>query len=318
VTGTQQSFTYWVNNVTIDDLGQVIVIPPEVPEEEPAFVGEAPIVEVPFGEIEFAMWENEPPDLFPMDQLSNWGTSRKLFADALQTVANQLFEWWYNLDPNTTFIEDFDEWELQLGLPVGTGTRVPELRRAMIANRLYKGPYTTTRRLRIVELFVFGTQGSEIILSPEGVEFPTDGTGMVFHSATHAAIDSYQGLPLTPDGNAFTSEGLDLRVQFYVEELLPFTYDVFVASSLGVDTELLRRELTWWTPAGISFTISTDTGTVPPEEPPPVEPPVPPVIPPDHSYGAGAYGSGPYGGATGTTAGKYGEGAYGQGPYGGL
>lgn len=187
--------------------------------------------ETTYGDIEHDLIENEPPGLFPMGQYSLWGQMRKLFADALQVLADQLTQWYLNLDPSTVDLDDIPEWEEMLGIP-SDATKDLTHRRAFIMSRFQRGPFTRTRRRLIVESFIIATFGQAIEFDPTGVPFVTG--GIPFYSGSDSLVGTYN----------------------IVEDIPNFAYDVRILNTITVDEPGLTRELRRITPAGITFTIT--------------------------------------------------------------
>lgn len=185
-------------------------------------------------DIEQNFIENEPPGLFPMDQDSVWGQMRKLFADDMQSLADQLEQWWANLDPLQSDDADLTNWEEMLGIPWAANGRTSEQRKSFVVSRRVRGPFTNTRRNTIVESFIAATFNPPIEFTADGVSF---GTG----------VDS--GIP-------FGSELASLVGTYSIyQDVRNFLYKVWITSNAAVDIAGLQRELLRITPAGITFTI---------------------------------------------------------------
>jgi hypothetical protein len=88
-----------------------------------------------YGDIERDFIDNEPPGLFPGDQNSYWGQARKVFADSLQVLADQLSAWYDNLDPRTVDENDIGYWEEEYGIPVNPAGLSLEMRRGFLIIR---------------------------------------------------------------------------------------------------------------------------------------------------------------------------------------
>lgn len=202
-----------------------------------AHYGEVPEVhwllpaEGTYTDIEHDLIENEPPGLFPGDQNSNWGQTRKVFADYLQVLADKMGQWYTNLDPRTVDINDIGEWEDMVGVPRFAADRTLEQRRAFVMARFQRGPFTRTRRRLLVESFIAATFGVPIIFSTDGVAFTAG--GVPFFSGADSLVGTYR----------------------IVEDIPNFHYDVRILDTITVDEPGLTRELDRITPAGISFTI---------------------------------------------------------------
>ena len=188
-----------------------------------------------YGDIEHDFIENEPPGLFPTDQNSLWGQARKIFTDELQVVADKMAQWYLNLDPRTVHVDDMPEWEYMLNIPDSTG-KTDEARRAFILARRERGPFTRTRRRKIVESFITATFGVPIMFTPTGVPFTAG--GIPFFSGEDSLVGTYT----------------------IIENIPAYSYEVRVLDSLDIDVVGLQRELDRITPAVYSFTI-TETPT---------------------------------------------------------
>jgi hypothetical protein len=195
-----------------------------------------PGVEEPYGDIELDLIDNEPPGLFPADQLSVWGQVRKTWADYMQVnLSNPLDQWYLNLDPRTTSIDDMPEWEYELGIPASPAVAEAR-RRAFILMRLEKGPFTKARRRRVVEAFIEQTFGQATDFTLDGVPIGSPG------------ITLYSGLT-----------SLEGTYRIY-EDVPNYCYYVNVLNSIPVDG--LTRELRRITPAGITFTVDNTSAQI--------------------------------------------------------
>lgn len=194
--------------------------------------------ETSYSDIERDFIDNEPPGLLPGDQSSVWGQVRKVFADYLQVLADQLSLWYTNLDPGTSDETDMRNWENELGIPVEAAGASIEQRRAFALARMARGPFTRSRRAAVIEFFILATFGDPLI------------------------FNSF-GLALEPGGLPLFNETVDVTGTYEVIEDIPdFSYDVHILAGLGLDFPGLTRELDRITPAGISFTI-TEVPTIP-------------------------------------------------------
>jgi hypothetical protein len=188
--------------------------------------------ETSYSDIERDFIDNEPPGLLPGDQTSVWGQVRKVFADYLQVLADQLSTWYTNLDPGTSDVTDMRNWENELGIPVEAAGASIQQRQAFALARMARGPFTRSRRAALIEFFIVATFGNPL------------------------AFDSF-GLALTPGGLPLFNEIVDVSGTYEVIEDIPdFSYEVRVLDSLGLDIPGLTRELDRITPAGIIFTVN--------------------------------------------------------------
>jgi hypothetical protein len=192
--------------------------------------------ETAYTDIERDLIDNEPPGLFPGDQISVWGQVRKVFADYMQyNLADVLNEWYMNLDPRTVGIGDVPEWEYMLDTPENSALSV-ERRRSFLASRREQGAFTRSRRRRLVESFITATFGPATDFTPDGLPF--DASGITLYSGITSLAGTYN----------------------IVENVPNFSYDVRILNTITIDTAGLTRELKRITPSGITFTI-TPTAT---------------------------------------------------------
>jgi hypothetical protein len=182
-------------------------------------------------DIESHLIDAEPGGLFPIGQDSIFGQMRRVRADAIQVLADQLRQWYLNLDPATVDNIDMAMWEQLLGIPT-SNVRAIEARRAFIVSRRIRGPFTRTRRRVIVEAFILATFGAAPRFSDDGIPLTS------------------AGLPLYADITSLAGSYL------IVENIPGFTYTVYIKNPITVDATGLTRELARITPEPITFTIS--------------------------------------------------------------
>lgn len=173
----------------------------------------------------------QPPNLFPENQNSNFGALRKLITDELQEVIDQLL-----FLSNETFIKTSTEylglWEDEMGLPKNLLGMSVGLRRTFLLNRRSIAAFTRTRRRLLVELFIIETFG-------DVVEFTVDGIAL-----------TAGGVPLFDDAG-------DVSTLYSItEDITNFSYEVWVDSGQDIDQDGLERELGWITPSWISWSIT--------------------------------------------------------------
>ena len=190
-------------------------------------------------EAEFNFMEDSPPEFFPDNPESNFGLKRRLWTTQMQEIIDQL---------NLTYLERFptsstqfiDEWEITVGLPVGTDTSEAGIaaRRNRVVSRLRKSAFTDELIRQVVEGFIAVTFGAPLMLTVPGVEIPVG------------------GLTLYGEGGNISST---YRVYHDIEN---FSYTVYIRSDITPDIVGLSRELTRITPAGISFTIDNSKANV--------------------------------------------------------
>lgn len=191
-------------------------------------------VEGTYLDIELDLADNEPPGLLPTDQTSYWGQLRRVFADNLQVLADQMEQWYLNLDPRTVNADDMPEWEYLENIPTSPAGKTLDDRRAFVLSRNGRGAFTRTRRRVLVESFiaaVFGVPPLALVVG--GVPFTDDGFTL---------------------GGEFTLADLQALYEI-VEDIPGFAYTVNILDTVGEDTDGLTRELYRITPAGITFTI---------------------------------------------------------------
>jgi hypothetical protein len=174
-----------------------------------------------------------PPNLWPVNQNSNFGSVRRVFVGELQKGINILTELF-----NERFVDTangyLSRYERDLGLPINPPLSVG-LRRRRIIRRMRVGPFTRTWRRQIVE----GALQEVVSLG----------------AATQLTS---LGVPLVAGGVTLYNEPLtgDLTSYYTISEnISAFSYQVWVDPAVQIDQEALDRELTHFTPAGISFTI---------------------------------------------------------------
>lgn len=188
---------------------------------------------VQYTDLERLWIDLEPPGLFSTDQDSYWGQRRKVYADYLQALVDDLAAWYLNMDPNTVDDSDIDAWENMLGIPVAAPSNTLEQRRAFVLSRWSRGPFTRTRRQQIVEQFISATFGAAVKFTPDGVIF--GGSGIPFFSGAD-----------------------DLSGTYAITEDIPnFHYTVSILDTIDVDVAGLTRELARVTPAGITFSVTS-------------------------------------------------------------
>src|SRR3954452_10281891 len=94
----------------------------------------------------------QPVNLFPTNQNSNFGLLRSLITTVFQDAMDLLM-----FLSNETFIASsmdyLSRWELEMGLPQELDGMSIELRRIFLLNRRSIAPFTRTRRRLLVELF---------------------------------------------------------------------------------------------------------------------------------------------------------------------
>jgi hypothetical protein len=182
--------------------------------------------------LELDLRRNEPPGLFPDNQDSVWGQLRFVIGNQLQFISDLLELVWQNMSPTTAAEDALPLWEAMLDMPVPPAGTPASARTAGILARLEQGPFTRTRRRRIVERFIEATFGAATVLTLDGI-------------------------PITPAGITLYSGEFDFTGLYnIVENVEAFTYDIRILNTMVVNTAGLTRELDRITPAGISFTVT--------------------------------------------------------------
>lgn len=193
--------------------------------------------EEPFGEVERSWMESEPPGLLPENQDSNYGQVRKVVSDVLQNRITEIDLFYDESSPITTR-EYIDWWEEMSGVPLAP-SKTLENRRAIVLDRFKYGPFTRTRRVKLVEKFIEATFGQSPQLTTEGIAL--DAAGVALFSDVISVAGQY----------------------FIVEYVEDFSYAVFISEEVAPDIDGMKRELERMTPAGIRFSVSfVDMGLI--------------------------------------------------------
>ena len=190
-----------------------------------------------FTDAEVDFIENSPPGLFPENQNSNLGLFRKLFTDDIQELADQLDTIYQERFVNTSKLF-LDEWERQEGVPQNpTGLDIAT-RQAIVLGRVRQGPFTRSIRRQIIENYIGATFGTPVALSPSGIVLSAAGTPL--YSDVSSLATAYE----------------------VVEDIPNFLYHIYIDNTLTPSTGM-ARELTRYTPAGISYDITYVAKPVP-------------------------------------------------------
>lgn len=186
---------------------------------------------------EMAFVNDQPPELFPENQDSNFGLKRKLWTDRGQEAIAQINTIWNELFVKTSSLY-LDEWERQLGLPMSPPGITLGNRRARVLARVMRGPFTKTRLWFILDTFLEPALGGDAIqLVPQGVAF--DPGGLPLYSGV-AVIESVYRIYENPS---------------------TFTYEVWLRSEVTPDAQL-EYELRRITPAGYTLIFRNDTTNI--------------------------------------------------------
>lgn len=195
-------------------------------------------VEEQFYPLEELFISESPPNLWPTNQDSNFGSVRRAFMGELQKAVDLLTALF-----NERFVETSEgyltRYERDLGLPINPPLSV-DLRRARILRRMRVGPFTRTWRRMLVEgaLQEVVSLGDATRLTVEGVELTAGGTTL-YNEPILGDLSNYYEI---------------------TENVTGFSYDVWVDSNVQIDQQALDRELRHFTPAGINFTITRSAG----------------------------------------------------------
>jgi len=196
------------------------------------------MAEVPATEAELNFLDESPPGLFPENQDSVAGIFRKVFSDQMQDAADQLLTIYRERFVETASVY-LDMWEKEVGLPVNPGTLDTATRQARILARLRQGPFTSARRKQLIESYIGATFG------------------------TVAAIGS--GIPILAGIPLHAASGVVTQLYRVYEDVLTYSYKIWIDSTTTIDIAGLTKDLTFLTPSGISFTIDqthTTTGLI--------------------------------------------------------
>lgn len=267
-------------------------------------------LEEQFTDAEFIFRDDEPRRLFPENQDSNWGLLRKIFSDVIDDVHKQLETIYIEMFPQTS-VEFLDEWERIAGLPRNPAGKTISERRSAVMARLQQGPFTRSRRYKLVKDFIDPTFGEAIRILPEGVALVPEG------------VPIYND---TPIGEYF-------RI---IETVELFYYEIQILRPISIDELGLRNALTYIQYSGLHFQIvyvdsfglvGVETDTALPLSGSNEAAPIVTLDP--GAYGYGAYGGGVYQAlhnyetdialplsGTSSQSADYGRGSYGQGAYG--
>lgn len=172
----------------------------------------------------------QPQNLWPTNQNSNFGLIRSIICAQAQKVVDKLTELY-----NELFIDTangyLSVWENELNVPLGTGFST-EHRRSVLASHRQIAPFTKTRRRIAVERFIQDTFGSAIQLTPAGVS-------------------------MTVGGVPLQSDPADVTTLYRIyEDVRNFTWRVLISTSTTPDMVGLLRELKHINPAGLTLILS--------------------------------------------------------------
>ncbi len=188
-------------------------------------------------EAELNFIEDEPSGIFPENRNSNWGLVRRLWAENIQELIDQL-DVIYAERFVQTATEHLDEWESQMGVPTTAVALTNAQRRSVLHTRLKKGAFTRPLFNVILENYISATFGTVAQLNPSGL-----------------ALDAV-GLPLYAEADALSA--------FYriYEDHANHNYDIWIRNDTTPDIPSLTRELNRIVPAGWTFVIDNTKANI--------------------------------------------------------
>lgn len=192
--------------------------------------------ETPLNEVERLFIEESPAGLWPENQDSNYGQYRRVITQPLDDavgIVEELFNERF-LDTASGYLS---RWEHEMGLPKQTG-KTDIQRRSHLAARTKKGAFTRARRDAIIQTFIQATFGESLALTPEGISLPAGGAILM---ADPAPVESLY------------------RVY---ENILDFSYEIWIVNTVTPDLLGLQRELAHFTPSGYPFTIDNTKANI--------------------------------------------------------
>lgn len=176
---------------------------------------------------------DQPPELFPENQDSNFGLKRRLWTDRAQEGIDQINTIYNELFVKTSILF-LDEWERQLGLPMNPPGITLGNRRARVIARVMRGPFTRNRVMFVLDTFLEPAIGGDSIqLVPQGTAIPVGG------------LPLYSGVA-------------DIESVYRIyENPSTYTYEIWVRSEVTPDIQL-QYELQRITPAGYTLIFRND------------------------------------------------------------
>ena len=197
-------------------------------------------VEIPLNDMEQFVDAEQPRNLWPRNQNSNFGTLRKVITSPLQDTIDTMNELLDEMFIDTS-IGYLGLHEVELGLPKAVTGYSDVHRRATLYSRKARGPFTRPRLRNLVERFILDT----------------------FTSGTSTAFDA-SGIPITGAGITLYSgvAGPVSTLYRIYENVENFSYEVWIRSDVTPDVAGLTRELTYLTPAGITYTFSNANAVI--------------------------------------------------------
>jgi hypothetical protein len=208
-----------------------------------------------YSDMERLFIDEQPKGLWPSNQNSNLGALRKVLTDEMQIVIDKIGELYTELFINSAQ-GYLGRWEKEMGLPDGSAL-ADSMRRILIESRRARGLFTRHRRNALVQLFIAQSFGDPTLLLYEGVPLLPGGVTMYAEY-----VDFEVGLVLDAGGVNLGAGGVSMlgnMVFNIIENITGFSYDVRIIPSIAIDAASLARELAYYTPAGISFTVTFST-----------------------------------------------------------
>jgi len=195
--------------------------------------------EQPLTDFEKVFIEESPHGLWPENQDSYFGQLRYVLTMPLQTLADQIGAMYTEMFVASS-TDWLTRWEQNFGIPALIPTPSNQLRRNRILTHIRKGAFTRTTRKAIIENYIYASQGIGVPTSilPDGIDL-SSGAGVTLYGESVPADIS----------NLYSIN----------EDLANFAYRVNVDPSLTPDFQAISRELSHFTPAGITFTITQYT-----------------------------------------------------------
>jgi hypothetical protein len=183
-----------------------------------------------YTDAELAFIELSPPGLWPENQDSNFGQTRKVLMDIVQSCIDEIDHLGEEMFVSTAS-EYLSLWEDIVRVPIAPVGKTDAQRRAIIKPRLQYGPFTRSRVRSIVEGFIMPTFGDALSFTPSGLSLSAGGLSML--SGVSSLVGAYR----------------------VYEDVRAYAYAVWIKSSITPDIPSLLKELQRVTPAGIAVTI---------------------------------------------------------------
>lgn len=194
-----------------------------------------------YSDAELLFISEEPRNLFPPNQNSNWGLLRRVLTDKSQEV-NDLLTDLYNqmfYSTATGATGYLGRWEDEVGVPKAPTGYTDMQRRVWVGLNKKRGLFTESLVNSVIESML------GVAASGPPIELGVGGAAL-----------SAGGSPLYGEGGTVQQQ---YRVYYNPRT---YSYEVWIVSSSTPDLVSLTRKLTRITPAGMSYTIdNTKSGT---------------------------------------------------------